>query len=36
LIANTATDVSLRIQAALDTKEYPIGIKVSNQRMREI
>jgi len=33
LIANTTTDAGLKIQAALDTNEYPIGIKVSDQEM---
>lgn len=36
LIANTTTNTGLRIQAALDTNEYPVGIKVSDQEMAGI
>lgn len=36
LIGNTSTDTGLRIQAAIDTREYPVGIKVSNKKMEEI
>ena len=36
LIANTTTNAGLKIQAALDTKEYPTGIKISEQEMAAI
>ena len=36
LIANTTTDAGLKIQAALDTKEYPTGIKISEREMADI
>jgi len=36
LIANTTTNTGLTIQAALDTEEYPIGIKVSNNEMKTL
>jgi hypothetical protein len=36
LIGNTSTDAGLKIQAALDTNEYPVGIKVSDKEMEEI
>ena len=36
LIANTTTDAGLKIQAALDSKGYPIGIKVSDKEMETI
>jgi hypothetical protein len=36
LIANTTTNAGLKIRAALDTKEYPTGIKVSEQEMAGI
>ena len=36
LIANTTTDAGLKIQAALDLKGYPIGIKVSDKEMETI
>jgi len=36
LIANTTTKAGLRIQAELDSGEYPIGIKVSDEQMREL
>jgi hypothetical protein len=36
LIANTTTNAGLKIQAALDTKEYPIGIKISEQEMAAV
>ena len=36
LIASTTTTAGLRIQAALDTKEYPIGIKVSDYEMQKV
>ncbi|MCK4784133.1 MAG: ISAzo13 family transposase, partial [Desulfobacteraceae bacterium] len=36
LIANTTTDTGLKIQAALDSREYPTGIKVSDQAMKEL
>ena len=33
LIANTSSKAGLKIQAALDAKEYSTGIKISNQEM---
>lgn len=36
LIANTTTDTGLQIQAALDPKEYPTGIKVSDEKMKAL
>jgi len=36
LIASTKTTAGLKVQAALDTKEYPIGIKVSDREMQRI
>jgi len=36
LIASTTTTAGLRIQAALDTKEYPTGIKVSDCEMQKV
>jgi len=36
LIANTTTDAGLKIQAALDSKEYPTGIKISDKEMKAI
>lgn len=36
LIANTTTDTGLKIQAALDSKEYPTGIKVSDEAMKAL
>ena len=36
LIANTTTDAGLKIQAALDTQEYPTGIKLTKQEMATI
>lgn len=36
LIANTTTAAGLEIQAALDSREYPIGIKVSNEEMKAV
>ena len=36
LIANTTTNTGLTIQAALDTNEYPTGIKVSDKEMAGI
>ena len=36
LIANTTTDGGLRIQAALDNKEYPTGIKISDEEMEMV
>ena len=36
LIASTTTTAGLKVQAALDTKEYPIGIKVSDREMQRI
>ena len=36
LIANTATDAGLKIQAALDSNGYSIGVKVSDQEMKTI
>lgn len=36
LIANTTTDAGLKIQVALNSKEYPTGIKISDEEMKEI
>ncbi len=36
LIANTTTNAGLNIQAALDTKEYPTGIKISEKEMAAV
>ncbi len=36
LIANTTTNAGLKIQSALDSKEYPTGIKISEQEMATI
>ena len=36
LIANTTTNAGLKIQSALDTEEYPTGIKISEQEMTAI
>jgi hypothetical protein len=36
LIANTTTDAGLKIQASLDSNEYPTGIKVSDKEMKRI
>lgn len=36
LIANTTTDTGLEIQAALDPREYPIGIKVTDETMQAL
>ncbi len=36
LISNTTTNAGLKIQAALDSKEYPTGIKVSDLEMADI
>lgn len=36
LIANTTTDAGLKIQAAIDSKEYPTGIKISDKEMKVI
>lgn len=36
LIANTTTDVGLRIEASLDSKEYPTGIRVSDKEIKAI
>ncbi len=36
LIANTTTNAGLKIQAALDTKKYPTGIKVPDKQMAMI
>lgn len=33
LIANTTTEAGLRIRAAIDTKEYPVGIEVTDEQM---
>jgi Rhodopirellula transposase DDE domain len=32
-IAATRTRTGLRVQAALDTRDYPLGVSVSKQRM---
>jgi transposase-like protein len=36
LIGNTKTDTGLTIQAELDEKEYPIGIKVTDEELSEV
>lgn len=36
LIANTTTDAGLKIKATLDSKEYPIGIKITDKEMNTI
>lgn len=36
LIANTTTEAGLKIRAALDSKEYPTGIKVSDKQMETL
>lgn len=36
LIGSTRTAAGLRVKAALDTREYPIGIKVTKQTMDEL
>ena len=36
LIANTSTRSGLKIQAGLDSQEYPTGIKVSEREMKEL
>lgn len=36
LIANTTTNAGLKIQSSLDAKEYPTGIKISDQEMAAI
>jgi len=36
LIANTTTKTELKIQATLDTHEYPIGIKITDEQMKEL
>lgn len=36
LIANTTTDVGLTIEASLDSKEYPTGIRVSDKEIKAI
>ncbi len=36
LIANTTTNAGLKIQSALDAKEYPTGIKISDKEMAAI
>lgn len=36
LIANTTTRKGLKIQAALDTAQYPTGIKVTNQELAQV
>jgi hypothetical protein len=36
LIAHTTTTTGLHIQAALDTKAYPTGLKVTKQQMQEL
>jgi hypothetical protein len=36
LIANTTTDAGLTIQTALDSKEYPTGIKVTDKEMKAL
>ena len=36
LIASTTTRAGLKIQARLDTKEYPTGIKVSDDEMHKV
>lgn len=36
LIANTTTNAGLKIQAALDIKEYPTGVKISEKEMANL
>ena len=36
LIANTTTSSGLTIEATLDTCDYPTGIKVTDEQMREL
>ena len=36
LIANTTTDAGLKIQAALDSNGYSIGVKVSDEEMKTV
>jgi len=36
LIANTTTDAGLTIQAALDSKEYFTGLKITDKEMKEL
>ncbi len=36
LIANTTTDAGLKINAALDSKMYPTGIKVTDKEIEAI
>ncbi len=36
LIANTTTRTGLRVEAELDQGEYPKGIKISDQQMRDL
>ena len=36
LVANTTTQAGLKINAALDSKKYPTGIKVSDQEMKDL
>ena len=36
LIGNTKTDTGLAIQAQLDEKEYPTGIKVTDEELSEV
>lgn len=36
LIANTATQAGLTIQAELDTQKYPIGVKISDQELAAV
>jgi transposase len=36
LIGSTTTEKGLHIQAALDTDDYPLGIKVTNQEMESL
>jgi len=36
LIANTTTKTELKIQAALDNREYPTGIKITDEQMKEL
>ena len=34
LIANTTTKTDLSIQAILDTRNYPVGIKITDEQMK--
>ena len=36
LIANTTTRAGLKIQAVLDTRDYPTGIKITGEQMTEL